>query len=234
MGETITVVLFFVNLAAAAGAILLLGARRKLRASVPFHVGALVVGAGVYASMAIRGWVTERPEGYIPFAYGAQMFVAAVAWVPFLIFLIRTYVGALGAAVEDGETTTARRIEDARREFEFGHHGRAAKILREVLDAEPENSDAHALMAEIGLKRGAYEQALASYRLAAGGAREDHAAFARYVFKAAVILNEHLGDPKAAAKELDFIRQRMSGTPEAAKAHDWIVRLMDDAAREEA
>jgi predicted Zn-dependent protease len=175
---------------------------------------------------------TEVPEYGIAFLFGVRAFVGAAVWVPFVIFLAVTYVRALGSAAADGITGTEQKLEDAAREIQFSHETRAAKVLRGLLQEEPDNPDAHALMGEVQLRRGEYELALGSLRLAMAGARSNEE-FAKRVFKAAVILNEHLGDPKAAARELDLLRKRMPGTPEAEKAQDWIVRLMDEAAREE-
>ena len=94
LGNPTVVALFFVNLAVAAAVPALLWRRKPLRASVPFHVGALVVGAVVYATMAIWAAATERPEGYIHFAFGVHLFLGAVVWIPFIMFLAITYLRA--------------------------------------------------------------------------------------------------------------------------------------------
>ncbi len=231
LGNPTVVALFFVNLAAAAGVWLVMWRRRDLRASVAFHITAFAVGAAVYATMAVWAALTERPEGHIHFVFGVHLFLGICAWIPFLLFLAITYLRALGAVAEDGVTSAEARRTEARRLLEFGQEVRAGKILRELLDADAGDVEARAMMAEVQLKLGKYDMALGSLRLAMAGVDTDQQ-FARFVFKAAVLLNEHMGDPAAAARELDLIRRRMPDTPEAAKAQEWILRLMDQAASE--
>ena len=223
---------FALTLLSAAATWLVLWRKYRLRSSGLFHLAALAVGAALFGTtLALSAWV-ETPEGGIPFVYYARVLIGTVAWMPFVLYVVVTWMRTLGAAAQDGVTSAEARIEDARRALEFGQDARAWKSLRAVLDEDAGNIEARSLMAEVHLKRGKYDLALGSLRLATVGADSDPQ-FAKFCFKAAVLLNEHMGDPKAAAKELDLIRRRMSDTPEAAKAQDWIVRLMDEAVREE-
>ena len=232
MGNPWVNLLFALNAAAAVATLVLLWRRDKLRETPSFHVGALSVAVAIYATMACLSAATESGESGIPMVFGIHVFIGAVVWAPFIVFLAITYVRVLGEMASGGASTTEMKIKDAAHDVEFGHDARAGKTLRGVLAAEPENVEAHALMGEVQLKRGDYEKALGSFRLAMANA-PGNGEFARFAFRAAVILNEHLGEPKAAARELDLIRKRMPNTPESEKAQDWIVRLMDDAAKEE-
>jgi len=204
----------------------------KLRSRPTFHALGLLAAAGLYATMLWWSASTEIVPDRIPALFIFRLVVGAVPHLPFLAFLVITYVRLLGGVAAGGIGTTAMKLEDATQAFRFGHNTRAVKILREVLDAEADNVDARVLMAQIQFKRGHYQEALGSYRLAMGAAK-DNAKFAELVFRTAVILNESLGDAKAACQELDLIRQRLPDTPEAKKAQEWILRIMDEAARED-
>ena len=224
-------ILFALTLLAAAAAWLVFWLARTLRPKAAFHLAALGAGAALYAATAIASYRTEIPENGIAFLFYVRVFVGALAWAPFAIFVVAAWMKTLGAVAADGETTADRLLEDAARDLEAGHESRAAKTLAGLLRREPDNPEAHALMAELYLKRGKSELALGSLRLVALNPR-NNAQLAKSVFKAAGILNEDLGRPAEAARELDIIRRRMPGTPEAAKAQEWIVRLMDEAAKQ--
>lgn len=225
-------ILFGLNLLVAVvlGAVLLW--REKLRAKVVFHVVGLSVAVALYAVMIVTSAATEIEPDRIPAWFFIRLIVGVIVYLPFLIFLVVTYVRVLGSVADGGIETTRMKLEDAEQASRFGHNNRAVKILREVLDVDPDNVEARVIMAKIQLKRGHYSEAIGSYRLAMSAAKSDEQ-IAELVFKTAVILNESLGDARAACRELDIIRQRMPESPEAKKAQEWIVRIMDEAAREE-
>lgn len=224
--------LFVLNLAAAGALVLVTWRGERLRSMVVFHVCALVVAAALYAMMVFRSASVEIEPGKLPAVFAFRVIAAGLAYAPFLVFLVITYVRTLGQVAGGAGATTEMKLEDARSALRLGHADTASKILRAVLEGDPENVDAHTVRAEVHLKRGEHEGAVGSYRLAMAGARDD-TEFAQFVFTVAVILNEHMGNGQAAARELDLIRKRMPGTPQAEKAQKWIVRIMDEAARED-
>ena len=203
----------------------------KLRARLLFHVIGLVAAAGLYATMVWWSASAEIVPGRVPGVFIFRVVVGAVPHFPFLAFLVVSYIRLLGGVAGGSMETTTMKVEDAEQAFRFGHNTRAVKLLREVLDADPDHVDARVLMAQIQFKRGHYNESIGSYRLAMG-VTPDSAKFAELVFRTAVILNESLGDAKAACTELDLIRQRMPDTPEAKKAQAWILRIMEEDARE--
>ncbi len=222
--------LFFWLTIAAAGAVwVVFLVRPKLKAEPGFHVAALGVAAALYAVTAVLSWRLEAPPSGLHFKLYVRVLVGALAWAPYLFYLAGICIKALGAAAEDAETSEDGRLADAARLLESGHASHARSIVAEALRRDPDNPEAHALMAEIHRARGKSDLALGSLRLVEANAR-DNAQFAKAVFKASVILDEDLGRPADAARELDLIRKRMPGAPEAAKAQALIVRLMDEAA----
>jgi cytochrome c-type biogenesis protein CcmH/NrfG len=223
--------LFALNLVTAAALAYVLWRREKMRSMVVFHVVGLAVAATLYALMVWRSAAAEMKPNVMPVLFLVRTIVAAVAYVPFLVFLVVTYVRVLGALAAGGISTREIKLEEAVHALRFGHHNQAARTAQEVLAEDPDNIEARMIMAEVHLSRGQYEKAIGSYRLAMPVAR-DNAEFAQLVFTVAVILNEHMGDDKGAMSELDLIRKRMPGTPQAEKAQKWIFRIMDRAARE--
>jgi len=222
--------LFVLNLVTAGVLVYVLWRREKLRSMVLFHVVGLAVAAALYVPMVWSSAAAEMKPNSIPALFLVRTVVAAMAYVPFLAFLVLTYVRVLGGLASGGTSTTEIKLEEAVHALRFGHHNQAARMAQDVLEEDPDNIEARMVMAQVHLSRGHYEKAIGSYRLAMGVARDD-AEFAQLVFTVAVILNEHLGDDKAAVRELDLIRKRMPGTPQAEKAQKWIVRIMDQAAR---
>ena len=224
-------VLLTLNVLTAAALGYILVRHEKLRSNVIFHGVGLVVAGGLYALMLTWSAATEDGTGWVSPALLVRALVGAVLYLPFLIFLVVIYIRELGSVADGGIETTRMKLEDAAQASRFGHNNRAVKILRGVLDADPDNIEARVILAQIQLKRGHYMDAVGSYRLAMS-ATQDDAKIAELVFKNAVILNEHLGEAKAACRELDILRQRMPDTPEAKKAQEWIVRIMDEDARD--
>ena len=223
--------LFSLNLMTATALVYVIWQRDKLRARVLFHVVGLAGAAALYVLMAWRSAATEIVPDEIPTFFLVRVVVAALAYVPFLVFLVVSYARALGTVAAGGISTKEIELEEAAHALRFGHHGQAGQMAHRVLERDPDNVTARTIMAEVQLHSGQYEKAIGSYRLAMTAAR-DNAEFAQLVFAAAVILNEHQGDDKGAVQELDLIRKRMPGTPQADKAQKWIVRIMDQAARE--
>lgn len=225
-------VLFAVNLLLAATLAGILWRAEKLRSMVVFHAAALVAAVALYTIMVFVSAATEIEPNRIPMRFYVHVVAAATAYLPFLIFLVVTWGRTLGAVAEGGLSATTTKLEDAAQALRFRHTGRAAKVVGEVLEQDPDNVSARTLMGQIHLSRGHYGKAIGSFRLAMTNASDD-AEFAQFVFTVAVLLDEHLGDAKGACEELDLIRKRAPGTPQAEKAQRWIVRIMDRAAREE-
>lgn len=223
-------VLFVINLVCAAALVVILWHGEKLRSMVAFHVAGLVVAASLYATMAYASAAAEVAPGRIPVWFYLHLVTAGAAYVPFLVFLVVSYVRLLGSVAAESVETSAMKLEDASSALRFGHGNRAAKLALEVLETDPDSVEARTILAQVHLNRGRYDKAVGSYRLAMPAAHDD-AEFAQLVFTVAVILNEHLGDGKGACRELDLIRKRMPGTPQAEKAQRWIVRIMDEDAR---
>jgi tetratricopeptide (TPR) repeat protein len=226
----VTNLLFGLNLVAAAALILLAWRSMRLRPMVAFHAAGLAAAVILFATMTWHS-SSEVESDRLPALFVFRIVVSAAAYLPFVAFLVATYVRALGGIAADDTSTAEIRLEDARQALRLGHAERAVKMVRELLDADPGNTEALTIMAEIHLKRGHYEKAVGSYRLAMAHSRSDEE-FAQFVFTVTVILNEHLGDAQQAARELDLIRQRMPDTPQARKAQKWIYRILDEAARE--
>ena len=90
-------VIFLVNVAFSAVTWLVFWARPKLRPRVAFHAVALGAGAVIYVLMIAFSW-GELAESGIPFRFGARVLFGAVAWLPFVIFVVAAWVRELGAA----------------------------------------------------------------------------------------------------------------------------------------
>ncbi len=223
--------LFIVNLLLAAALGFIIWRKEKLRAMVVFHASGLAVAAILYLTMAYTSYASTE-EDAIPVQFVFHMIVAGVAYLPFVVFLVITYFQAVGGLADGALSTTQVKLEDASQAFRLGHTNRPTKLVKEVLEKDPDNLEARTILAQIQLRSGQYGRAVDSYRLAMAGAK-DNVEFAQYVFTVAVILNEHLGNYQEACRELDLIRKRMPATPQADKAQRWIVRIMDQAAREE-
>jgi hypothetical protein len=226
-----TNLLFALNLMTAAALFYVIWRRDKLQSRVVFHVTGLALAVVLYGLMVWRSAATEIIPDEIPTFFLARVVVGALAYVPFLVFLVVSYVRALGTVASGGISTKEIELGEATHALRFGHHTQAGQMARRVLERDPDNVAARVIMAEVQLHAGQYEKALGSYRLGMTAAK-DNAEFAQLVFAAATILNEHQGDDMGAVRELDLIRKRMPGTPQADKAQKWIVRIMDQAARE--
>jgi predicted Zn-dependent protease len=135
--------------------------------------------------------------------------------------------------IAGGATLTAEdRADDAEQAMQMGEVNRALKIVTALLENDETNYRARVVLGDVQLKRRHLDRAIGSYRLAMGSAPTDDE-FARLVFKVAVIFNEQLGDAQSAVRELDLIRKRLPDTPNAEKAQKWILRIMDEQARDE-
>jgi len=219
---------FVLNLAAGVLLGLMLWRLEKVRAMVVFHIGGAAVAGVLFAMLFYLAASVEAGEDKVWAVL--RVVAAAVLYAPFGVFLVFTYVRALGGMADGGLLTTEMKLEDAAQALRLGQHSQAEKIIRGVLGKDPDNIDARTTLAQVQLSRGQYQKAVGSFRLAMAGARDD-AEFAQFVFTVAVILHEHLGQGQAAARELDLIRKRLPGTPQAEKAQRWIVRIMDEVAR---
>jgi len=226
-----TNLLFALNLLTAAALVYVIWRRDKLQSRVVFHVVGLSLAAVLYGVMVWRSAATEIHADEIPTYFLARTVTAALAYVPFVVFLVVSYARALGTVASGGVSTKEIELEEAKHALRFGHYTQAGQMARRVLERDQDNVEARTIMAEVQLNAGQYEKAIGSYRLAMTAVR-DNAEFAQLVFAVAVILNEHQGDDMGAVRELDLIRKRMPGTPQADKAQRWIVRIMDQAARE--
>ena len=222
--------LFVLNLLLAAVLGYIIWRREKLRSMVVFHAAGLAVAGALYLTMAFVSYASANPDEFRVWFYLHVIF-AGVAYLPFVVFLVVTYLGAAAGLADGALSTTQVKLDDASQSFRLGHVDRATHIVNDVLEADPDNMEARTLLAQIQLRRGHYDRAVGSYRLAMAAAR-DNVEFAQYVFTVAVILNEHLGRAQEACRELDLIRRRMPDTPQAEKAQRWIVRIMDQAARD--
>ena len=222
--------LFVVNLLLAAVLGYILWRREKLRSMVVFHAAGLAVAATLYLIMAYVSYADAKPDEY---RVGFYLYVAfaGLAYLPFAVFLVVTYLGAAAGLADGALSTIQVKLEDASQSLRLGHVTRSAHIVKDVLEKDPDNMEARTILAQIQLRSGQYDRAVGSFRLAMAGAKDD-VEFAQYVFTVAVIMNEHLGQFQDACRELDLIRQRMPDTPQAEKAQRWIVRIMDQAARE--
>ncbi|KPL03018.1 MAG: hypothetical protein AMK75_01955 [Planctomycetes bacterium SM23_65] len=227
---TTATTLFVLNLLLAAALCFVIWRKERIRAMVVFHVSGLAIGGILYLIMAYTSYAGTE-EGKLPVRFVLHMLFAGVAYVPFAVFLVITYVQAVGKMADGALSATQVKLDDASQAARLGHTDRASKIVRDVLEKDPDNMEARTILGQIQLRRGEYAKAVGSFRLAMAGAKDD-AEFAQYVFTVAVILNEHLGKHQEACRELDLIRKRMPNTPQAEKAQRWIVRMMDHAARE--
>ncbi|HUW59001.1 MAG TPA: tetratricopeptide repeat protein [Planctomycetota bacterium] len=227
--ETATT-LFVLNLLLAVVLGYIIWRREKLRSMVVFHAASLAVAATLYLTMACVSYASSNPDEYRIGFYLYTAF-AGMAYLPFAVFLVVTYLGAAAGLADGALSTTQVKLEDAEQSLRLGHVKRAARVVEDVLEKDPDNMEARTILAQIQLRAGQYDRAVGSFRLAMAGAKDD-VEFAQYVFTVAVIMNEHLGQHGEACRELDLIRQRMPNTPQAEKAQRWIVRMMDRAARE--
>ena len=219
---------FVLNLVVAVSLGLILWRLEKVRVMVVFHVGGLAIAGVLFAMLLYLAASVEAQEDKV---WAALRVVAAgLLYAPFVVFLVFTYVRALGGVADAGLLTTDMKLDDADQALRLGQHSQAEKIIRGVFEKDPDNIEARTTLAQVQLSRGQYQKAVGSFRLAMAGARDD-AEFAQFVFTVAVILHEHLGEGQAAARELDLIRKRLPGTPQAEKAQRWIVRIMDEVAR---
>jgi Tfp pilus assembly protein PilF len=223
-------VLFGINLAAAATLLILLRQSERLRTTVVFHVVGILLIAGLYAWMIAQA-VAEAEPGKVPLAVILFGVVAGVLYVPFVGYVILSWVRMLGQFTDERAPSVDMQLEEIEQALRFGQTRQALRRLNALLEAHPDNVRARVLLAGVQLKDREYQRAVGSYRLAMGNTT-DPKQFTELVFKVAVILNEHLGDAKEACRELDLIRKRMPDTDEAKKAQEWIVRIMDEEARE--
>lgn len=227
-----TTAVFTLNLLAAAGLLAAIAFGPRLRTMVAFHVAGVAVAAALYATLTLLSLSEMPADGPLPAWPVFRLLAAGFAYGPFAVFLVISYLVFLRRVANEPVVTVSVKLETAEDEINLGQLHRAAQVLREILDSDPENVDAHALMAEVHIRRGEHSKAVGSLRLAMAQARSPED-FARFVFKAATILGEEMGDFKAAAKELDLIRKRMPDTPEAQRAQKRILEMMDQEAKED-
>ncbi len=220
--------LMFLNVALAVGLMLTLWRSETFRNSWVAHVVTLVVVVVLCVALAL---VSHRAQLGHPIRIGhaARMLLVGFLYLPFVGFLLVTYVKVAFQTLERPDDAEAAVHARADHYVQSGQYHKAVRALRGELLRNSEDVDARLKLAEVLCELGDCEEAVRVYRVAISQLSDDHERQIQIVFRTAEVLAEMLGEFTEAAKELDYIRKRFPETPNAQVAQKRIVNYMTRA-----
>lgn len=220
--------LMFLNVALAAGLMLTLWRSEAFRNSWLAHAAALAVVVVLCVALIFVSHYAQLGHR-IHIGHAVRMMLVGFLYLPFVGFLLVTYVKVAFRTLERTDDTEATVHARADRYVQSGQYHKAVRALRGELMRNGEDVDARLKLAEVLCELGDCEEAVRVYRVAISQLSDDHERQIQIVFRTAEVLAEMLSEFTEAAKELDYIRKRFPGTPNAQVAQKRIVNYMTRA-----
>ena len=220
--------LMFLNVALAVALMLTLWRSETFRNLWIAHAAAFAVVVVLCVALVLVSRYAQL-EHSIHIGHAARMMLVGFLYLPFVGFLLVTYVKVAFRTFE--RTDDAEAIVHARadRYVQSGQYRKAVHALRGELLRNSEDVDARLKLAEVFCELGDCEEAVRVYRVAIAQLSDDHERQIQIIFRTAEVLADMLGEFKEAAKELDYIRKRFPETPNAQVAQKRIVNYLTRA-----
>jgi cytochrome c-type biogenesis protein CcmH/NrfG len=217
-------VMVTINVVLPVGLILAVWLSDRLRASWQAHVVALGASLILFALLGVASYRADEGQS-IMVGHLVRMILIGFLYLPFLAFLVVTYVAVLVGLLGSSQSTHASYLR-ADHYAASGLHQKAVRGYRRELARDPENVDLRLKLAENFCELGDCEEAVQALRVAISLLGDDPERQVQVVFRLAEVQADMLGQFKDAARELDFIRKRFPNSPHAQTAQKRIAQYM--------
>jgi tetratricopeptide (TPR) repeat protein len=189
------------------------------------HLLVHVVGVACLVAGFILMAHLARGQGDVTVT-AAEFLLAALAWVPFVIFLVFFWVGQVWAAASaTNEPSVLPKTYTAMEKAEGeGNFKRAIMLYRRELERDPKDLEARRRLAEVLLRDNQMEDAIGELRLAATVTQDPDAEVDLIIRVSDILLNKKL-DFDTALADLDFLRKKHQGTPAGERAQKRFQRV---------